>query len=291
MSHYRRFPDWLRRSLATQSTQGTQAVLREHHLHTVCESAACPNRDECYSNRTATFMILGNTCTRRCGFCAVKHGSGEKLDFGEPYRVARAAKDLKLNYIVVTSVTRDDLSDEGAGHFAETVRATKTEIPQARVEVLTPDFHARQELIEIVSASGPEVFNHNLETVERLQREVRPQADYRRSLTTLEIARRLAPRRKTKSGLMLGLGETEAEVMQAGRDLLSAGVSLLTLGQYLQPAPENLEVRRYVAPEEFQLLAKRLEAMGFEKVFAGPYIRSSYHAQETFLQSKRSNNL
>lgn len=245
----------------------------------------CPNSHECFSNDVATFMILGKVCTRRCGFCAVKTGDGELLRPDEPERVAFAAKELGLRHVVITSVTRDDLQDEGAAHYAHTVSAVRREIPEASVEVLTPDFHSREELIGRVVATEPEVFNHNLETVERLQRIVRPQADYRRSLKTLEIAKRLAPRRVTKSGVMLGLGETVPEVLELGRHLIAAGVSILTLGQYLQPGPDNLEVQEYVTPEKFQDLALKLGSMGFEKVFSGAHVRSSYHAQETFLEA------
>ena len=200
----------------------------------------------------------------------------------EPERVAFAAKELGLRYVVVTSVTRDDLPDEGAEHYANTVRAVKREIPDSQVEVLTPDFHSREELVRCVVEAGPEVFNHNLETVERLQRVVRPQADYQCSLKTLEIAKRLVPQRLTKSGLMLGLGETVPEILETGRHLLSVGVSMMTLGQYLQPKPQSLEVQEYVTPEKFQDLTRKLMAMGFENVTAGAYVRSSYHARETF---------
>ncbi len=238
---------------------------------------------ECYSKNTATFMILGKVCTRHCGFCGVESKSlGEVIRSDEPECVAFAAQELGLKYIVITSVTRDDLDDEGAGHYAATVRAIKTMIPGSRVETLTPDFHAREDLIASVMEAGTDVFNHNLETVERLQRIVRPQADYRRSLTVLETAKRVSPDIVTKSGLMLGLGETESEVFEAGRHLLSAGVSVLTLGQYLRPTLRHLEVKEYIPPRRFEDLANRLEAMGFQKVVAGPYVRSSYRALETY---------
>jgi lipoic acid synthetase len=278
----RRFPDWLRRSLPENSSERTRAILRKYELNTVCRAAMCPNSHECYAQDTATFMILGGTCTRHCGFCAVPTGAGEPLRSDEPERVAFAAKELGLRYVVVTSVTRDDIADEGADHYATTVRAVKREIPGSHVEVLTPDFHSREELVHCVIEAGPEVFNHNLETVERLQRVVRPQADYHRSLRTLEIAKRLAPERITKSGLMLGLGETVPEILETGRHLLSAGVSIITVGQYLQPTAQSLAVREYVTPEKFQDLTRKLSALGFEKVLAGAYVRSSYHARETF---------
>lgn len=282
MKAFRRFPDWLRRTLPENSSQRTHAILRKYELNTVCRAAMCPNCHECFSKDTATFMILGGTCTRHCGFCAVPTGAGEELRRDEPERVAFAAKELGLRYVVVTSVTRDDLADEGAGHYASTVRAVKRESPGSEVEVLTPDFHSREELVHQVVDSGPEVFNHNLETVERLQRVVRPQADYHRSLKTLEIAKRLAPARITKSGLMLGLGENGPEILETGRHLLSVGVSMMTLGQYLQPTPQSLEVQEYVTPEKFQDLKNKLLAMGFSQVLAGAYVRSSYHARETF---------
>ncbi|MFH1799918.1 MAG: lipoyl synthase [Candidatus Omnitrophota bacterium] len=282
MRTLRRFPDWLRRSLPENSSQKTRAILSKYKLNTVCRAAMCPNSHECYAQDTATFMILGGICTRRCGFCAVPTGTGERLRDDEPERVAFAAKELGLRYVVVTSVTRDDLADEGAGHYACTVRAVKREIPASQVEVLTPDFHSREELLRCVINAGPEVFNHNLETVERLQRVVRPQADYQCSLKTLEIAKKLAPQRITKSGLMLGLGETIPEILETGRHLLSVGVSIMTLGQYLQPTPQSLEVQEYVTPEKFQDLTHKLIAIGFEKVLAGAYVRSSYNARETF---------
>ena len=282
MQTFRRFPDWLRRSLPSNSSQRTHAILKKYEVNTVCRAAVCPNTHECYAKDTATFMILGRVCTRHCGFCAVPTGAGEKLRSDEPERVAFAAKELGLRYVVLTSVTRDDLEDEGAGHYAETIKTVKREIPESQIEVLTPDFHAREVLIGRVVEAGPEVFNHNLETVERLQRIVRPQADYRCSLKTLETAKKLAPQRVTKSGLMLGLGETVPEVLEAGRHLLSVGVSLMTLGQYLKPKPESLEVQEYVTPEKFEDLKRKLMAMGFEKVLAGAYVRSSYHARETF---------
>ncbi len=282
MRNFRRFPDWLRRSLPKDSSQRTHAILQKYELNTVCRSARCPNSHECYSKETATFMILGGICTRHCKFCAVPSGRAEDLRADEPERVAFAVKELGLRYVVVTSVTRDDLPDEGAGHYARTVCAIKREIPDSEVEVLTPDFHAREELLKKVTDTNVNVFNHNLETVERLQTLARPQAGYYRSLQVLEIAKRLNPLCVTKSGLMLGLGETVPEVLETGRHLLSVGVSLLTLGQYLQPNAQSLEVQEYISPEKFDDLAKKLKAMGFSGVKAGSYVRSSYHARESF---------
>lgn len=231
-------------------------------------------------------MILGNICTRSCSFCAIEAGRPQAVETDEPERVARAAKDLGLKYVVITSVARDEMPDEGAGHFAETVEAVKREISHVQVEVLTPDFHARRELIEKVVAAGPTVYNHNLETVERLQRAVRPQASYARSLKVLETVKSLNRFMTAKSGIMLGLGEEDGEVLQAAKDLRAAGCDILTLGQYLPPSRgEHAPLIKYVAPEIFSNWARELKSLGFREVFAGPYVRSSYHAGETFLNS------
>ena len=280
----KRLPSWLRRKLPVLSAEKTHQVLAEHRLTTVCESALCPNRSECYAHRTATFMILGDVCTRRCGFCAVPTGLAE-VDPGEPERVAYAARDLGLGYVVVTSVARDDMADEGAAHFAKTVRAIFNEIPGVSVEVLTPDFHAREELIAQIVAACPTVYNHNVETVERLQKKVRPQAGYARSLKVLERVKHLDPSMTTKSGLMLGLGERREEVFHTARDLRSAGCDILTLGQYLAPGKNHLQVEEFVLPEVFGEIKERLSGLGFREIFSGPYVRSSYHAGETFLNS------
>ncbi len=282
-----RLPEWLRRTLPQPTTSATHGTLAKYGLNTVCESALCPNRSECYSRQTATFMILGNTCTRSCGFCAIETGRGEKLMPDEPDRVAHAARELGLTYIVVTSVARDDLADEGAAHFAETVRAIHREIPDSQVEVLTPDFHGRPELIRQVVEAGPQVYNHNIETVRRLQKPVRVQAFYERSLRVLEIVKEIDPARTTKSGLMLGLGETEEEIFETARDLRQAGCDILTLGQYLQPTLKHLPVVEFKSPAYFDQLAASLLEMGFRHVFAGPYVRSSYHAGEVFHVSKK----
>lgn len=282
----KRLPLWLRRSLPESSAEQTHGILGRHRLNTVCESALCPNRSECYSHRTATFMILGDVCTRSCGFCAIKTGKGMTVEADEPERVAKAARELGLQYVVLTSVARDDLKDEGAAHFAETIRALRSEIPGVRIEVLTPDFHARPELINIIVEAGPDVFNHNIETVERLQRKIRPQAGYERSLNVLRTIKSLSAKSEiyTKSGIMLGLGETLEEVYKTGRDLAQAGCDILTIGQYLPPTRgEHLELVEYVAPEVFARLANDLRPLGFREVYAGPYVRSSYHAGETFL--------
>jgi len=280
----KRLPSWLRRQLPVRSAEATHEVLAKHRLNTVCESALCPNRSECYSHRTATFMILGDICTRSCGFCAIKAGKGLQVEIDEPQRVALAAKELGLEYVVVTSVARDDLKDEGAGHFANTILALRREISGVRIEVLTPDFHAREELIQIVAEAEPNVFNHNIETVKRLQKKVRPQASYERSLEVIRAIKRLNPRIYTKSGVMLGMGESIEEVLETARDLQAAGCDILTIGQYLPPTKDqHLELVDYISPETFASLAESIRPMGFKEVYAGPYVRSSYHAGETFL--------
>ncbi len=277
-----RFPKWLRRSIPETTSRQTRTILEKHQLNTVCESALCPNRSECWSRRTATFMILGNTCTRRCGFCAIETGRGEEVASDEPQRVAEAAWELGLQYVVVTSVARDDLRDEGAEHFYQCVKALKEKIDGVEVEVLTPDFHGREELIGRVCEAGPRVYNHNLETVSRLQRLVRPQAQYERSLQVIRQVKENFPEILTKSGMMLGLGETEEEVLRAASDLAEAGCEILTLGQYLPPSENHLRLAEYISPEVFSGLADKIRQFGFREVYAGPYVRSSYHAAETF---------
>lgn len=277
-----RFPQWLRREIPRGSSRITRQILDQYQLHTVCESALCPNRSECWSRKTATFMILGNRCTRRCGFCAIETGRPEAVESDEPERVAQAAERLGLQYVVVTSVARDDLADEGAGQFYQCVQALKNRIQGVEVEVLTPDFHGRKEWIDCVCEAGPTVYNHNLETVSRLQKKVRPQAQYERSLKVLRWVKRSFPSILTKSGMMLGLGEKEGEVLEAARDLREAGCEILTLGQYLSPGSAYLPVEEFISPEVFNDLADKIRQMGFRKVYAGPYVRSSYHADETF---------
>jgi lipoyl synthase len=255
-------------------------MMRSKNLHTVCESARCPNLPECWSKRTATFMILGDTCTRSCGFCAIKVGRGEELDPFEPANVAKVAKDLGLKHIVVTSVARDDLKDEGAEQFARTIRALHRQLPHAIVEVLTPDFKAKTELIRTVTDAKPEIYNHNVETVARLQKVVRPQAKYRRSLQVLEKVKELDAAIYTKSGIMLGLGETKEEVVETLRDLRAIGVDAVTIGQYLRPTMRHLPVNTFVHPREFEEYEKIGQDMGFAFVASGPFIRSSYNAIE-----------
>jgi lipoic acid synthetase len=257
-----------------------KVLVRQLGLHTVCESAACPNIGECWNQRTATFMILGNVCTRRCGFCAVLKGPPLPVDYDEPRRVAEAVARLRLRHAVITSVNRDDRKDGGAELFALTIRAIRERVPECRVEVLVPDFQGSHAAVDLVLEARPDVFNHNVETVPRLYRQVRLGARYERSLDILDYARQRCPDLVTKSGLMLGLGETTEEVLAVMRDLAERDVNVLTLGQYLSPSPAHLPVARFVPPEEFAELAEAGRRMGFRRVIAGPLVRSSYHAAE-----------
>jgi lipoic acid synthetase len=277
----RRLPPWLRQNLAPGGGLGeTAALVAELGLETVCSSAKCPNRLECWSQRTATFMILGNVCTRPCGFCSVPRGKTEELEGDEPERVAEAARRLGLAHVVITSVTRDDLADGGAEHFRKTVEAVRA-ATGATIEVLVPDFIGKQGALETLMRSRPEVFNHNTETVPRLYRTVRGRKSvYAWTLELLARAKRLVPDIKTKSGLMLGLGETREELLDVFADLLDHGVDYLTLGQYLQPTADSLPVERYVPPEEFDELGRIARDLGFRKVASGPLVRSSYHARD-----------
>jgi lipoic acid synthetase len=274
----RRLPEWLKRPIpATGGMSFTRSLISELGLETVCESARCPNRSECWTRRTATFMILGDVCTRPCGFCAVKRGRPLEVALDEPERLAEACRRLELRHVVITSVTRDDLPDGGAEHFRRCVLAVRRRTG-ATIEVLTPDFDGRSELIDIVIAATPEVFNHNLETVARLQHDVRRKSRYEVSLRVLEHVKQTQPKVRTKSGLMLGLGETIEELLETLADLRSIGCDLLTLGQYLQPSPRHLPVVRYVPPDEFDALGRLACALGFADVASGPFVRSSYHA-------------
>jgi lipoic acid synthetase len=277
----RRLPPWLRQNLAPGGGHAETAhLIAELGLETVCSSAKCPNRLECWSQRTATFMILGNVCTRPCGFCSVPKGKTEELELDEPERVAEAARRLGLKHVVITSVTRDDLPDGGAEHFRRTVEAVRT-ATGATIEVLVPDFIGKEGALEILMRSRPEVFNHNTETVPRLYRTVRGRKSvYSWTLRLLADAKQLMPDVKTKTGLMLGLGETRDELLDVFADLLDHGVDFLTLGQYLQPALDALPVERYLPPEEFAELGTLARGMGFRQVASGPLVRSSYHARE-----------
>jgi len=275
-----RLPVWLKRSLPRGNENFfTDQLLRDLGLETVCENARCPNRPECYSRRTATFMILGNVCTRPCGFCSVPRGETLELEDDEPVRVAEAALRLGLKHVVITSVTRDDLPDGGADHFYRCVLAVRERMGAA-VEVLTPDFLGDPAAIDRVIEARPEVYNHNLETVPRLYRRVRGKADYRRSLDLLDRVKKRAPGMLTKSGLMLGIGETIGEVFDVLADLRDVQCDILTLGQYLAPTLKHIPVARFVPPAEFDAIAARARAFGFRQVVAGPFVRSSYHADE-----------
>ena len=272
-------PAWLRKRLPTgPAYENVRAMIKKGALHTVCQEAKCPNQWECFSHKTATFLILGDRCTRTCGFCAVAHGPDGSLDQEEPLRVAEAAAALELKYVVVTSVTRDDLLDGGASVFAGTITELRRRIQNVKVEVLVPDFGGSQSALEEVLAAKPDILNHNLETVSRLYRVVRPEAVYARSLKLLKTAARLAPTIPTKSGLMLGLGETEDEIERALSDLLTVGCKMLTLGQYLQPTKDHLPVEKYIEPEQFDRWKQKALDAGFEQVASGPFVRSSYQA-------------
>jgi lipoic acid synthetase len=278
-----RKPDWLRQRLpAGPDFEKIKGMIHKDRLHTVCQEAGCPNIWECFSHHTATFLILGSRCTRNCRFCAVTEGPLEPPDPKEPARVASVARQMGLKYVVVTSVTRDDLPDGGAGIFAETIEKIRQEIPDVCVEVLIPDFQGSKEALETVLHAHPDVLNHNIETVPRLYPEVRPQADYRQSLELIQRAHEYDAPLLTKSGLMLGLGEEQAEISLTLEDMLKAGCRILTLGQYLQPTKDHLPVKRYIPPEEFEEWRKTARQMGFAEVASGPFVRSSYHARELF---------
>lgn len=280
-----RLPEWLRNVPVTHAeTHATRRLLRRHRLHSVCEEARCPNRGECFSRRTATFLILGDTCSRACGFCAVGHGRLGPPDPAEPTQIAAVAAELGLRYVVITSVTRDDLPDGGAGQFAACIGAVRERAPGATIEVLVPDFQGDAAALAAVLTAAPDVFNHNVETVPRLYPTVRPQADYRRSLEVLARARAVRPGGPVKSGLMVGLGETRDEVRTVMRDLREAGCDVLTVGQYLQPTRRNLPVAEYVHPDEFRRYEADGLALGFRAVFAGPLVRSSYAAEILYRQ-------
>ena len=284
-----RMPRWLHRPiLAGGSLCEVNGILRELGLHTVCEGAKCPNRMHCYSCGTAAFMILGDVCTRDCAFCGVPKGAPRPVEGGEPERVAQAAARMGLEHVVVTSVTRDDLPDGGASHFAATIRGLRGAVPGATVEVLTPDFRGDPGALRTVLAEGPEVFNHNLETVEELYGRVRPGADYRRSLELLRAAKEILPGVRTKSGLMAGLGESRGELRRAFGDLAEAGCDMLTVGQYLRPSREQLRVERFLSPEEFEELRREAEDAGIPLVASAPLVRSSFRAGELLHSEERT---
>jgi len=274
-------PDWIRVRAGSSATRfyEIKALLREHQLHTVCEEASCPNIGECFGHGTATFMIMGDRCTRRCPFCDVGFGRPDPLDPEEPAHLAQSVARLKLKYVVVTSVDRDDLRDGGARHFADCISAIRQASPATRIEVLVPDFRGRLDrALPILQATPPDVMNHNLETVPRLYRSARPGADYTHSLQLLREFRQRVPGVPTKSGLMVGLGETDDEILQVIRDLREAGVEMLTIGQYLAPSAHHLPVLRYVPPETFKMYEREARALGFAHAACAPLVRSSYHA-------------
>ena len=278
-----RKPAWLKKKIPPfQDLQKVKSILDETNLHTVCEEARCPNLGECFARGTATFLILGKICTRNCGFCAVEHGVPVQPDEAEPGKVAQAIKKMGLQYVVITSVTRDDLPDGGASLFAKTIHAVRASDSRTRVEVLIPDFRGAPSPLEVVLQKGPDILNHNVETVSRLYPEVRPQADYERSLHLLRRSKESHPDVLTKSGFMLGLGENRKEVLELLRDLKEAGCDLLTIGQYLQPRQDRLPVVRFIPPEEFEEFKTIGEEMGFRAVASGPFVRSSFHALEMF---------
>ncbi len=283
-----RLPPWLKRPLPSGDFAHTRTVVAHSGVATVCQKARCPNLSECWSKRQATFMILGDKCTRRCRFCAVETARPEPPAPDEPDRLAEAVRELGLRHVVLTAVARDDLPDEGAGHFARCVTAIHEHCPKTTVEVLPADFHARRDDIQVLCNAGPELYNHNLETVERLTPTVRPQAKYRRSLEVLRIVKEIAPPIITKSGLMVGLGETVDELHRTFEDLRAVGGEVLTVGQYLPPTlTDHAPVARYYTPEEFGELADLARGLGFLAVAAGPFVRSSYNAREVFEESRR----
>jgi lipoic acid synthetase len=290
-----RLPEWARKSVTHyEELHRLKTGFRQLNLHTVCESARCPNIHECFQRGAATFMILGNLCTRGCGFCSVPKGSPAKqdmrLDPGEPANVARMAAAMKLSYVVITSVNRDDLSDGGSEHFAETVRQVRRALPEARIEVLTPDFRGDLQAVARVLDAGPDVFNHNVETVPRLYSRVRPQADYRQSLDVLDFACRYRAHILTKSGLMVGLGESDGEVRALLHDLRAVETAVVTIGQYLQPTRRNLPVAAYIDPRQFEAYREYGLSIGFQMVFSGPFVRSSYMADKVSEEARRTAN-
>jgi lipoic acid synthetase len=276
-------PDWIRVKAGSVNTRfyEIKQILREHKLHTVCEEASCPNIGECFGKGTATFMIMGDKCTRRCPFCDVGHGRPDPLDVNEPENLAKTIAALKLNYVVITSVDRDDLRDGGAGHFVECIRKTRELSPATRIEVLVPDFRGRLDrALAILEAAPPDVMNHNLETAPRLYREARPGSDYAHSLKLLKEFKHRVPGVPTKSGIMVGLGETDEEVLQVMADMRAHDIDMLTIGQYLAPSGHHLPVKRYVHPDQFKVFEEKAYAMGFTHAAVGAMVRSSYHADQ-----------
>ncbi len=277
-----RKPDWIRVRLpASPDVERIKKILRKNGLSSVCEEASCPNLGECFSGGTATFMIMGDICTRRCPFCDVGHGKPNPLDANEPKHLAEAIAEMRLKYVVITSVDRDDLRDGGAQHFADCIRESRAHSPNLEVEILTPDFRGRMDIaLDILAEEAPDVFNHNLETVPRLYREARPGANYQWSLDLLKQYKARRPDVLTKSGLMVGLGETKEEIFEVMRDMRAHNIDMLTIGQYLQPSKDHLPVQRYVTPEEFEEYKSLADEIGFQRAACGPLVRSSYHADQ-----------
>jgi len=278
-----RKPEWLKIPIRSgRDLKSVEDILKESHLNAVCQEANCPNKMECYSRKTATFMILGAVCTRQCRFCNVTKGEADSLDPEEPKNLARAVEKLGLKYVVVTSVTRDDLPDGGAGHFAAVIDAIRRRTPDVTIEVLIPDFQGSLQALKTVLKAAPDVINHNIETVSSLYETVRPQADYHRSLELIKRVKETAPRLRTKSGIMVGLGETPAQVEEVMDDLLNAGCDSLTIGQYLAPSREHLKVVEYIHPDQFEAYRQTALIKGFKAVASAPFVRSSYHAEEIY---------
>ena len=281
---FQRLPPWLKRPLSYgEGMNRLQNLLRELNLHTVCESARCPNISDCFSKGTATFMISGDVCTRRCGFCAIPQGRPLPLEASEPEHLAEAVKKMKLRHVVITSVARDDLRDGGAGQFAKVIKAVRQWVPSIVIEVLIPDFRGSEEHLEKVISENPNILNHNIETVPRLYSHVRPQARYERSIELLKNVKEKKETILTKSGLMLGLGETKSEVREVLLDLRKASCDMLTMGQYLQPVSERLRVIEFIHPDQFKQYEEEAYEMGFSSVASGPFVRSSYHAERTYV--------
>jgi lipoic acid synthetase len=282
----RRHPDWLKVKIGGGETyQQVKMLLRSAKLHTICEEAKCPNIAECFGSGTAVFLVLGNICTRNCGYCNVSHGSPKALNDREPRDIAESVKTLKLKYVVVTSVTRDDLPDGGASVFYETVKEIRQMNPKVRIEVLIPDFHGERTAVQKVVDAAPDIINHNIEVVENLFPDIRPQGEYQRSLKVLKTIKILDPNMKTKSGLMVGLGETYEQILSTLSDLKTVEVDFLTIGQYLQPTKRHANIQKYYTPDEFQGLKKDALKLGFTHVESGPLVRSSYHAEKALCNS------
>lgn len=279
----KRLPDYLKRGIIdTDTTKNVRMILKDKCLNTVCESARCPNKNECYTKNTATFLIMGTTCTRNCRFCNISPGKPENLDLDEPYKIALAVKELNLKYVVITSVTRDDLEDQGSTHFSNVIKEIKKQSPSVRIEVLTPDFQGRESCIEIVLEASPDVFNHNIETVPELYSKARPQANYERSLMFLEYIKTKSPKTLTKTGMMVGLGETKDQLIRVFSDLKDINCDIVTIGQYIQPSRQHLEVDRYYEPKEYEELTAIAKEIGIKHTFFSPLTRSSYKALEVF---------